>query len=93
MSDREICAYCKCVKGRYDPCGCRGETAARDVRDLSFRLSRTELERDEARYKAEQNRLKANLADQMRDAAILWKQRACDRGWVDPEPPPLPADD
>ena len=70
MSDREICAYCKCVKGRYDPCGCRGETAARDVRDLSFRLSRTELERDEARYKAEQNRLKANLADQMRSEPV-----------------------
>lgn len=51
------------------------------------------LERDEARYKAEQNRLKANLADQMRDAAILWKQRACDLGWVDPEPPPLPIEE
>lgn len=52
-----------------------------------------EKERDQARYEAEQNRLKATLADQMRDAAILWKQRACDLGWVDPEPPPLPADD
>lgn len=52
-----------------------------------------EKERDQARYKAEQNRLKATLADQMRDAAILWRQRACDLGWVDPEPPPLPIEE
>lgn len=49
MTDREICIYCNCVKGRHDPCGCRGETARNDVLDLSFRLSRAERERDEAR--------------------------------------------
>lgn len=55
------------------------------IRELERVLDSTVIYYQQKMARCQQFELKAVYADQRRDAAILWKQRAIQLGWVDGE--------
>jgi hypothetical protein len=56
------------------------------IRELERVLDSTIIFYQQQLARCQQFELKAKYADQMRDAAILWKKRAVKLGWVEDEP-------